>query len=103
MDIINEDSRLNEPSSLGTKKRKLEAESKQREFERETYWKSCCCGKTDRRILAYATQVGFGLMTAVFCMYKLSSDISCSDEHVYVSLLSAIIGVFLPAPSLGKH
>lgn len=91
------------PMSLESRKRKLEIEQKEKEFQRENYWKSCCCGRTDKRILAYVTQVGFGVMTAGFCMYKLSSDISCSDEHVYVSLLSAIIGVFLPAPSLGKH
>ena len=103
--IINENSGLTgkQPSSLGTKKRRLEAENKQREFERDTYWKSCCCGRTDRRILAYATQVGFGIMTAGFCMYKLSSDIACAEENVYISLLSGIIGVFLPSPNLGKH
>lgn len=75
----------------------------QAEFERENLWHSCICGETDKRILAYATQVGFGLMISGFCIYKLSSDIACSEEHVYVSLLSGIIGVFLPSPSLGKH
>jgi hypothetical protein len=91
------------PMSLESRKRKLEIERKEKEFERETYWKSCCCGSTDRRILNYATQVGFGLLISTFCIFKLSSDIACAEENVYISLLSGIIGVFLPSPSLGKH
>lgn len=57
-------------------------------------WVCCSGGKIDSRLLTYLVQVSFALITLFFCMYKLSSQ--SNDDAVWVSILSAIIGNFMP-------
>lgn len=68
----------------------------------DIYWETCCCGKTDHRIITFVVQIMFGFMLCFFCLYKLSSSLTCAEENVYISLLSGIVGIFLPSPRIMK-
>lgn len=75
-------------------------------FRRQTFWKSCGGCIVDRRIMQFFVQVFIGLIVIIFCMIKIfliGPTYSCSgeDPSVYFSLLSTIIGFFIPSPSLG--
>jgi len=65
------------------------------EFERENVW-SCGRCRTDRRLLVYITQISVTLTTLIFCMIKiiLGDD---GDITIWVSILSTIVGNFMPA------
>jgi hypothetical protein len=66
-------------------------------------YKSCCCGGnriTDRRLLTFISQFSFSLITVMFCMYKLGS--SSENSSVYLPILSGIISIWIPAPSLPR-
>lgn len=60
-------------------------------------WLCCSGGVLDSRLLNYCVKCFFSLISLLFCMYKLcvhnSQD---TDTTVWVSLISAIIGNFLP-------
>jgi len=71
-------------------------------IESDIYWETCCCGKTDHRIITFIVQIFFGFMLCFFCLYKLSLSLSCAEENVYISLLSGIVGIFLPSPRIMK-
>lgn len=76
-------------------------------FRRQTFWKSCCGCIVDRRIMQFFVQVFIGLIIIIFCMIKIfliGPNYSCSgeDPSVYFSLLSTIIGFFIPSPSMGR-
>jgi hypothetical protein len=91
-----------EPKSPSIERRVLDIKEKEQEFEHENYYKTCSGKMTDRRILMFLSQVGFGSMISIFCMYKLSGSSKCEDTGTYIGLLSAILGIFLPQPSIKK-
>ena len=76
---------------------KIEIENK----EQENVWQASCI-KLDRRCLIFCNQVLFGLILTIFCMIKLTRDISTEEQMVYLSLLSTVTGIFLPSPSIKR-
>ena len=72
------------------------------QHQRQTKWSSCCGTSTDSRLLQYSAQLTFGLLVAIFCMVELHISDRCEDVTLYSSILSGIIGVFLPSPR-GVH
>jgi hypothetical protein len=65
-------------------------------------WQASCM-KFDRRCLIFMNQVVFGMTITIFCMFKLSNDDLDVEKHmVYLSLLTTIIGIFLPSPTLRR-
>lgn len=60
-----------------------------------------CLGRSfDRRCLTYISQLAISLIIIVFSIYKLS-HIGCDDDKdIYLMLLSSVIGILMPAPSL---
>jgi hypothetical protein len=66
------------------------------------YKMRCCCfsGSADRRILLFGTQIGFSLMTSVFCIYKLSVTSDPNVTSIYLPLLSSIVTLWLPMPQI---
>ena len=73
------------------------------QFRRSTFWKACCGQVIDKRATQFFVQVGMSASVMIFCMYKISVSklLECTGEDttVYFSLISAIIGWFLPSPS----
>lgn len=65
------------------------------EFEHKNLWK--CCGYTfDKRLLEYCTQMLIILIALIFCMYEIIADHNSETSTVWISLISAIVGNFLP-------
>jgi hypothetical protein len=80
---------------------------KEVDFRRNNFWKSCCGNAVDKRVIQYLVQIGIGVMVMGFCMAKIwtiGPKHSCEGEDpaVYIALFSAVIGYFLPSPSLRK-
>lgn len=65
--------------------------------KKDVLWKCCSGGYADSRLLAYIVQVIFSFVALLFCMFKLSSPSAGEDVTVWVSLISAIVGNFMPS------
>lgn len=73
-------------------------------FRRSNFWKSCCGAVVDKRAVQFFVQLGVGGVVIVFCMVKISIANPDEDKTVYFSLLSALVGYFIPSPTLaGVH
>jgi hypothetical protein len=62
---------------------------------------SGCCSKTDSHFLKYLVQVIISLIILIFCiiMIVIKDGVTC---EVYFSIVSAILGIFSPSPSMTK-
>jgi hypothetical protein len=70
----------------------------EKEFERKTYWKSCCL-KTDKRAVSFFTQFFISILIIIFCLYQLHILDKC-DSDIYMNLLTLILGTWLPQPTI---
>jgi len=77
-----------------TFKRELE---KKNEFRRDTYFRSCLCGKSDRRCLDYIAKLSISLIILSFSMTQifLNTDPCNQQMPLYTSLLTLVIGFWL--------
>ena len=57
-------------------------------------------GRVDRRFMIWLTQVVITLSVLVYCMFMLTSPNTTDERTIWISLLSAIVGNFLPS---GTH
>lgn len=62
---------------------------------------SGCCSKTDSHFLKYLVQVIISLIILIFSiiMIVIKNGVNC---EVYFSIISAILGIFSPSPSMTK-
>ena len=62
---------------------------------------SGCCSKTDSHFLKYLVQVIISLIILIFSivMIVIKNGENC---EVYFSIVSAILGIFSPSPSMTK-
>ncbi len=72
-------------------KHKLELEDKQQ----DVLYQTCCAHTTDKRLLRFLAQFCISLIIVLFCMYRLSTHISCPEQTTYFSLISAVVGYWL--------
>lgn len=77
-------------------------------FRRRTFWKTCCGQIIDRRATQFFVQVMIGSGVMLFCMAKIWQAVpltGCTGEDttVYFSLLSALVGFYIPSPSMDKQ
>lgn len=57
-----------------------------------------CCSIKNKDEIKYFVQCGFGLIMIVFSMIMIiREDV---DKTVWISLLSSVFGLFLPAPTM---
>lgn len=71
-----------------------------RESTPSAMWNVCCRdGRTQRSFLRYVVQVFIGIATIAFCMAMIVTD--SEGREVWLSLMTAVIGVFLPSPVIG--
>ena len=60
-------------------------------------WRSCCY-EIDKRVLLFAVQTTFACVVVVFSMYMLIHSPDCPEQQMYSSLLTLVLGVYLPSP-----
>lgn len=72
----------------------------QTEFERKNMWYCCGYEHIDKRMITYIVQVLISGIVLCFCMFKLSEKNPDSDLTIWVSLLSGIVGNYLPSAQL---
>lgn len=72
--------------------------TQQRRREQSSYiWRSCCL-EIDKRMAVFCVQVVVSLIVILFCIYMLFIEPECHSQQLYSSLLTLVIGVFLPSP-----
>jgi len=70
-------------------------------FERDTFYKSCCDSRIDRRALLFFTQLSMSVLAISFSFYKLCLDnITTEEKNAWFILLSGTIAVWLPNPRM---
>ena len=84
--------------SIETKKRELELAEK----KYETTWRSCCGNTIDARATIYFSQFSIAIMIISFCIYQLVQSDSCERDSLYSSILTLILGIFLPSIKMKK-
>ena len=60
-----------------------------------------CCGNgrtSDKRLLTFIASATLSLIVVVFSCFQLTQGLDCSQENVYSSLISLVIGVWLKSP-----
>ena len=80
-----------------TKQHKIEMENKQMSNE----WKSCCL-KMDKNAVRFFTQLAISMCIIGLCIAQLVRLKDCGSQHAYIGLLTLILGVWLPSPSMSK-
>jgi hypothetical protein len=63
-------------------------------------WRTSCI-ELDRRCVIFITQTFFSLIVISFCIAKLVGPKE-DDDTIYISLLTTILGIYLPSPSLAS-
>jgi len=77
-----------------------ERKEAERDFN-QYVWKSCCFN-LDKRVVIFSSQFVITLMIISFSLYQLSTDNSCEHQQFYSSLITMLVGVYLPSPRLHK-
>lgn len=62
-------------------------------------WKSCCF-YIDPQVLRFTIQCVISGTVMVFCIYKLTLNLNCSQTQFYTGMITFLTGVFLPAPRI---
>jgi len=61
-------------------------------------WQSCCFNRTtDSHLMKYMTQLTVSIAILTFSMTQIIRDVP--SKEVYFSMISCIIGIYIPAPS----
>ena len=67
--------------------------------EVEETWTSCCL-KVDRSAVIFFSQLSISIGTISFCLYQLIHLTECEQQQTYSSLLTLVLGVWLPSPKM---
>ena len=71
----------------------------ERKFNHDNTYKSCCL-TIDKRALNYFTQAFFSGSIIIFCIAMLSMNTDCDTFSRYSPLLTFVIGVWVPNPTM---
>ena len=69
----------------------------EKQFERKTYYKTCCGSRLDKRALQFFSQLTISLIVMIFSLYQLHRE---KDKEIYLSLLTMIVGIYVEAPRI---
>ena len=86
---MNTDSKSNEPL--------ITARPSQRRATTPFFWESCCF-RADPRFVTFACQFLISFAVLVLCVSQLVVSDSCETQSFYGSILSTIIGIWMPSP-----
>ena len=62
---------------------------------------SCCSGTSDKRLLVFISQMTITLLVLFFCFIQII--LKTDKVEFYLSLVSLILGLYLPQPQLKKQ
>jgi hypothetical protein len=62
-------------------------------------WNSCCM-TLDKRATLFFTQLIISLLIMVFCIYQLVHLTDCNSQQTYISMLTLVVGLWLPQPQM---
>lgn len=68
------------------------------EKDRLEHWDTCC-SRSSSRFVKYLVQVVVSIIILIFAIVNISLG---HNDPVYYSLLTLIVGVFIPSPTLKK-
>ena len=77
----------------------IDVDDENRKFEHDNTYKSCCL-TIDKRALNFFTQAIFSGAVVGFCITMLSTNTDCDTYSRYASLLTFIVGVWVPNPRM---
>lgn len=69
--------------------------------QKKEMWISRCCNsekKISKELIKYISQLSISLIILVFSMIQLSKKDDINNQSLYVSLITLIIGVYIPSP-----
>jgi hypothetical protein len=61
------------------------------------FWESCCF-RVDPRFVVFACQFLISFVVLVLCVTELLDSDSCETQSFYGSILSTVIGIWMPSP-----
>jgi len=71
---------------------------RQRVIIKDDYiWRSCCL-VVDKRVVVFTSQFIITLMIITFSLWQLAQKNTCEHQQFYSSLITMLIGIFLPSP-----
>lgn len=73
--------------------------SNEKKFNRENFYK-CCKTDIDKRLIEFITQTTMCGVVLAFCIHSLIHSPSCEEASMWSSLLSLVLGVFIPGPKM---
>jgi hypothetical protein len=73
-------------------------ENIEEEKENKFLWRSCCGVVSDKRILTFVASLSISLIIIMFSCFQLTNGLNCSQENVYVGLLTLIVGFWMKSP-----
>lgn len=59
-----------------------------------------CCSKSSKQFVMYLTQTVVLMSVLIFAIAMLASAQEGQNRDLYVSLLSSVLGIYLPAPQI---
>ena len=85
------------------KHRRIELEMKREEHELDEEWECCMFKKkTDSRLIKYLFQMCLIIAIMIMCVIKLMTTTNCTEQNTFVGILTMMVGIILPSPSMGK-
>ena len=73
-----------------------------KEEEYNNTYKSCCLGKTDKRLCEYIVQAVIGGGIILFCAYNLTYNSHCESDPVFWSMMSSTVSHFLTKKTMSN-
>jgi len=74
---------------------------KTKQYKLNNEWKSCCL-KMDKNAVKFFTQLAISMCIIGLCIAQLVRLKDCGSQHAYIGLLTLVIGIWLPSPSMTK-
>jgi len=68
--------------------------------EDDVQWR-ICCSHSSKSFIKYVVTVIMSIIVLVFSIYMIATNPD-SDNSIYFSLVSSIIGMYMPQPTLDK-
>ena len=69
--------------------------------EERRVWHSCCL-RIDQDMCVFLCTICILFAAMVFCCYQLITLKDCHSQNAYIAVLSSLLGILLPQPSLSK-
>ena len=91
---------INVQCSPSVEKKRLEHKWRIEDEQYHNTWKSCLGCETDRRAVQYFTQIVIISFVMVFCVYQLTVNDDCPNQQTYTGLLTLLLGLLIPNPSI---